>query len=88
MTHTCRDLKPENILVGVDGELRLSDFGWSVHSHAPNRRTICGTAAYLAPGALLPSKLENVVDTPVCHMAVCGRSMSLNHEQRVCNVRG
>lgn len=50
-SHLCRDLKPENILVGVDGELRLSDFGWSVHSHASSRRTICGTAAYLAPGA-------------------------------------
>ncbi|KLU87633.1 AUR protein kinase [Magnaporthiopsis poae ATCC 64411] len=44
-----RDIKPENILVGIHGELKISDFGWSVH--APNRRraTLCGTLDYLPP---------------------------------------
>jgi aurora kinase len=33
-----RDIKPENILVGIHGEIKLSDFGWSVH--APNSRQV------------------------------------------------
>ncbi|XP_022873871.1 serine/threonine-protein kinase Aurora-1-like [Olea europaea var. sylvestris] len=31
-----RDIKPENLLVGAQGELKIADFGWSVHSF--NRR--------------------------------------------------
>lgn len=33
-----RDIKPENLLLGLGGELKISDFGWSVH--APSNR--CG----------------------------------------------
>jgi serine/threonine protein kinase len=27
-----RDIKPENLLLGINGELKIGDFGWSVHA--------------------------------------------------------
>jgi serine/threonine protein kinase len=49
----CRDIKPENLLIGGDGEIRMSDFGWSVIStDAQSRTTLCGTTDYLAPEML------------------------------------
>ncbi|EPX71757.1 AUR protein kinase Ark1 [Schizosaccharomyces octosporus yFS286] len=44
-----RDIKPENILLGIDGEIKLSDFGWSVHAPSNRRTTLCGTLDYLPP---------------------------------------
>lgn len=43
-----RDIKPENLLVGIKGELKIADFGWSVHTFN-KRRTMCGTLDYLPP---------------------------------------
>ena len=44
-----RDIKPENILVGLSGEIKISDFGWSVHAPNSRRNTLCGTLDYLPP---------------------------------------
>jgi aurora kinase len=44
-----RDIKPENLLIGLSGELKIADFGWSVHAPNSRRRTLCGTLDYLPP---------------------------------------
>lgn len=44
-----RDIKPENLLLGHDGELKIADFGWSVHEPTSTRTTLCGTLDYLSP---------------------------------------
>ena len=54
-----RDIKPENILVGVHGEIKISDFGWSVHAPNNRRNTMCGTLDYLPPEMIKPGSQEN-----------------------------
>ena len=49
-----RDIKPENILLGVHGEVKISDFGWSVHAPGNRRTTYCGTLDYLPPEMIVP----------------------------------
>ncbi len=44
-----RDIKPENLLLGLNNELKISDFGWSVHAPGNRRKTMCGTLDYLPP---------------------------------------
>ncbi|MGH0180538.1 UNVERIFIED_CONTAM: hypothetical protein FKN15_004535 [Acipenser sinensis] len=44
-----RDIKPENLLLGASGELKIADFGWSVHAPSSRRATLCGTLDYLPP---------------------------------------
>jgi aurora kinase len=37
--------------MGSDGEIKMSDFGWSVHTpnESTRRTTLCGTLDYLPP---------------------------------------
>ena len=44
-----RDIKPENLLLGLNGDLKIADFGWSVHAPGNRRKTMCGTLDYLPP---------------------------------------
>uniref|UniRef100_A0A1A9ZJQ7 Aurora kinase n=1 Tax=Glossina pallidipes TaxID=7398 RepID=A0A1A9ZJQ7_GLOPL len=44
-----RDIKPENLLLGHKGDLKIADFGWSVHEPNSLRTTLCGTLDYLPP---------------------------------------
>ncbi|OQR95282.1 aurora-like protein kinase [Achlya hypogyna] len=57
-----RDLKPENILVDHNGDLKLADFGWSVHAVTSRRRTLCGTLDYLAPEMVQHQPHDEAVD--------------------------
>merc|ERR1711865_734698 len=44
-----RDIKPENLLLGIKGDVKIADFGWSVHAPTSRRTTLCGTLDYLPP---------------------------------------
>ncbi len=44
-----RDIKPENLLIGQRGDIKIADFGWSVHAPTSRRTTLCGTLDYLPP---------------------------------------
>lgn len=60
-----RDIKPENILVGIHDEIKISDFGWSVHAPNNRRNTMCGTLDYLPPEMIKPGSQENFYNEKV-----------------------
>ncbi|KAI8614645.1 serine/threonine-protein kinase 6-like protein [Chytriomyces sp. MP71] len=57
-----RDIKPENLLVGIKGELKIADFGWSVHAPNTRRQTLCGTLDYLPPEMVEGKEHTDAVD--------------------------
>jgi aurora kinase len=44
-----RDIKPENVLLGLHGEIKMADFGYSIHSPSDLRSSLCGTIDYVPP---------------------------------------
>lgn len=60
-----RDIKPENILVGIHDEIKISDFGWSVHAPNKRRATLCGTLDYLPPEMIKSGNKDNTYDEKV-----------------------
>ncbi|XP_053558617.1 aurora kinase A [Bombina bombina] len=57
-----RDIKPENLLLGSNGELKIADFGWSVHAPSSRRTTLCGTLDYLPPEMIEGRTHDETVD--------------------------
>jgi serine/threonine protein kinase len=57
-----RDIKPENLLIGSRGEVKIADFGWSVHAPNFRRKTLCGTLDYLPPEMIKSEAHDNTVD--------------------------
>jgi serine/threonine protein kinase len=52
-----RDIKPENLLLGINGELKIGDFGWSVH--APGNRLVIPLLRFVVP--LTKGQTDNFV---------------------------
>ncbi len=57
-----RDIKPENLLVGANNDLKIADFGWSVHAPSSRRKTLCGTLDYLPPEMVEGTAHDEMVD--------------------------
>jgi aurora kinase, other len=56
-----RDLKPENILLCSNDVVKLSDFGWSIHT-TKNRKTFCGTIDYICPEIITRNQYDGKLD--------------------------
>jgi serine/threonine protein kinase len=58
-----RDLKPENLLLDANNNIKIADFGWSVHAVSSSRRsTMCGTLDFLAPEICQRKQYDRNVD--------------------------
>lgn len=51
--------------MGIHGEIKISDFGWSVHVLSNGRKTYCGTLDYLPPKMINPGVSHGSYDGKV-----------------------
>jgi aurora kinase, other len=80
-----RDIKPENLLIDLNDQIKLADFGWSVHSSSSRRNTFCGTLDYLAPEMILEKNHDYTVDIwclgVLCYEFIVGQTPFLSNTQ-------
>lgn len=59
-----RDLKSDNIILGMEGEVKLTDFGFSAQltQERQHRLSKCGTTAWMAPEVLLSQEYSYKAD--------------------------
>ena len=57
-----RDIKPENILLDHNNDIKLADFGWSVHDPKSRRKTTCGTPEYFPPEVIHHVPYDSTAD--------------------------
>ncbi|CAG8621283.1 2621_t:CDS:2, partial [Dentiscutata heterogama] len=62
-----QDIKPENMLIDLNDEIKIADFGWSVHTIQRlllyiKRKTFCGTLDYLPPELIEGKEYDEKID--------------------------
>ncbi|XP_046420074.1 aurora kinase B [Neodiprion fabricii] len=89
-----RDIKPENLLLDFQGDIKLADFGWSVHAPSSKRNTMCGTLDYLPPEMVVGQTYDIYVDHwclgILCYEFLVGRPpfLSDTHEETYNKIKG
>jgi aurora kinase len=81
-----RDIKPENILLDHNSNIKLADFGWSVHDPKNRRKTACGTPEYFPPEIVDVKPYDCSTDLwclgVFCYELLVGRTPFFNEDQK------